>query len=166
MAPNVRRAAVMREAFSPQGIGQFGAIQSVSPSLGFEISPINMHDAGEVERDVASFARNSNGGLIVTGSGFAIVHRKLIVTQAAKYKLPAIYPLRAFVTAGGLISYGADSIDPHQRAAAYVDRILRGEKTADLPVQAPTKFDLAINLKTAKALGLTVPSRSSPLPTR
>jgi putative ABC transport system substrate-binding protein len=157
IAPRVERAAVLRNPLTPQGIGQFGAIQSVAPSLGVEISPINMHDVGEVERDVAAFAENSNGALIVTGSGFAIVHRKLIITLAARYKLPAIYPLRTFVRAGGMISYGADAIDPHRRAAAYVDRILKGEKAAELPVQAPTKFDLTINLKTAKALGLTVP---------
>jgi putative ABC transport system substrate-binding protein len=157
IAPRVERAAVLRNPLTPQGIGQFGAIQSVAPSLGVEISPINMHDVGEVERDVAAFAENSNGALIVTGSGFAIVHRKLIITLAARYKLPAIYPLRTFVRAGGMISYGADAIDPHRHAADYVDRILKGEKAAELPVQAPTKFDLTINLKTAKALGLTVP---------
>ena len=116
-----------------------------------------MRDAGEIERAVAAFARGSKGGLIVTGSGLAVVHRNLIITLAARYKLPAIYFERLFVTAGGLISYGPDQIDPHRRAAAYVDRILKGEKPADLPVQAPTKYETAINLKTAKALGLTVP---------
>ena len=157
IAPGVTRVAVLRDAVTPQGIGQFAAVQSVAPSLGLEVSPLNVRDAGEIERDVAAFARRSNGGLVVTGSGFAIVHRKLIVTLAARYKLPAVYPLRFFVTADGLISYGADAIEPHRRAAGYVDRILKGEKPADLPVQAPTKYELAINLKAAKALGLTVP---------
>ena len=157
IAPGVTRVAVMRDAVTPQGIGQFAAVQSVAPSLGLEVSPINVRDAGEIERAVAAFARGPNGGLIVTGSGFAIVHRELVVTLAARYKLPAVYPLRFFVTAGGLISYGADSIEPHRRAAGYVDRILKGEKPADLPVQAPTKYELIINLKTAKALGITIP---------
>jgi putative ABC transport system substrate-binding protein len=157
IAPRVTRAAVLRDAALPQGIGMFGAVQSMAPSLGVEVSPVNVRDTGEIEREVAAFERGSNGGLIVTGSGFAIIHRELIVTLAARYKLPAVYALRVFVTAGGLISYGADAIDPHRRAAAYVDRILKGEKPADLPVQTPTKFELAINLKTAKALGLTVP---------
>jgi putative ABC transport system substrate-binding protein len=157
IAPGVTRAAVLRDSATPQGIGQFGAIQSVAPSLGLEVSPVNVRDADEIERAVAAFARASNGGLIVTGSAFTIVHRELIVTLAARYKLPAVYPLRFFVTAGGLISYGADAIEPHRRAAGYVDRILKGEKPADLPVQAPTKYELAINLKAAKALDLTVP---------
>jgi len=157
IAPRVTRVAVLRDAALPQGIGVFGAVQSVAPSLGMEISPVNTRDIGEMERAVADFARGSNGGLVVANSGFAIIHRKLIVTLAAQYKLPAVYPLRAFGTAGGLISYGADPIDPHRRAAAYVDRILKGEKPADLPVQTPTKFELVINLKTAEALGLTVP---------
>ncbi|MGB8895646.1 MAG: ABC transporter substrate-binding protein [Pseudolabrys sp.] len=157
IAPRVTRAALLRDAAIPQGTGQFGAIQSVAPSLGLEVSPVDVRDAGEIERAVADFARGSNGGLIVTGSGLAILHRQLAVTLAARYKLPATYFLRDFVTAGGLISYGPDQIDPHRRAAGYVDRILRGDKPADLPVQAPTKFELAINLKTAKALGLDVP---------
>jgi len=157
IAPRVTRAAVLRDPATPQGTGQFGAIQSVAPSLGLEVSPVNVRDAGEIERAVAAFARGSNGGLIVTGSGLAVVHRNLIITLAARYKLPAIYFERLFVTAGGLISYGPDQIDPHRRAAAYVDRILKGEKPTDLPVQAPTKYESAINLKTAKALGLTVP---------
>jgi putative ABC transport system substrate-binding protein len=157
IAPRVTRVALLRDPATPQGIGQFGAIQSVAPSLGLEVSPIDVRDSGEIERDVAAFARGSNGGLIVTGSGLAIVHRELIITLAARYKLPAIYFERLFVTAGGLIAYGPDPIDLHRRAAAYVDRILKGEKPADLPVQAPTKYELAINLKTAKALGLTVP---------
>jgi putative tryptophan/tyrosine transport system substrate-binding protein len=157
IAPHVTRAAILRDPAILQGIGQFGAVQSVAPSLGLEVSPVNVRDASEIERDVTTFARSSNGGLIVTGSGIAIVHRELIVTLAARYKLPAVYPLPLFVTAGGLISYGPDPIDPHRRAAAYVDRILKGEKPADLPVQAPTKYELVINLKTAKALGLAVP---------
>ncbi|HEY1474673.1 MAG TPA: ABC transporter substrate-binding protein [Pseudolabrys sp.] len=157
IAPGVTRVAVLRDPVTPQGIGQFAAVQSMAPSLGLEVSPVNSRDTGEIERDVAAFARGSNGGLIVTGSGFAIIHRDLIVTLAARYKLPAVYPLRAFVTAGGLLTYSADPIEPHRRAAAYVDRILKGEKPGDLPVQAPTKFELVINLKTAKALGLTVP---------
>ena len=159
IAPRVTRAAVMRDAVTPQGIGQFAAVQSVAPSLGLEVSPLNVRDAGEIDSAVAAFARGSNGGLIVTGSGFAIVHRNLIVTLAARYKLPAVYSLRSFVTAGGLISYGADSIEPHRRAAGYVDRILKGEKPADMPVQAPTKYELTINLKTAKALGIEIPAK-------
>jgi putative tryptophan/tyrosine transport system substrate-binding protein len=158
IAPGVTRVAVMRDAVTPQGIGQFAAVQSVAPSLGLEVSPLNVRDAGEIERAVAAFARGPNGGLIVTGSGFAIVNRNLVVTLAARHKLPAVYPLRLFVTAGGLISYGADGTEPHRRAAGYVDRILKGEKPADLPVQAPTKYELAVNLKAAKALGLTIPS--------
>jgi putative ABC transport system substrate-binding protein len=157
IAPRVTRVAVLRNPATPQGIGQFGAIQSVAPSLGLEVSPINAHDVGEFERGIATFAGGSNGGLIVTGGAFVIVHRDLIITLAARYKVPTIYFLRIFVTAGGLIAYGPDPIDPHRRAAAYVDRILKGEKPAELPVQAPTKYELAINLKTAKALGLTAP---------
>jgi len=157
IAPRVTRAAVLRDPAIPQGIGQFGAIQSAAPSLGLEVRPVNVRDASDIERDVTAFAQGSNGGLIVTGSGIAIVHRDLIVALAARYKLPAIYPQRIFVTAGGLISYGPDAIDPHRRAAGYVDRILKGEKPADLPVQAPTKYETVINLKTAKALGITFP---------
>ena len=129
----------------------------MAPSLGVEVSPVNVRDAGEIERAVTAFARSANGGLIVTASALAIVHRDLIVTLAARHKLPAVYFQRFFVTAGGLISYGPDLVDPYRRAAVYVDRILKGEKPADLPVQAPTKFELVINLKTAKALGLEVP---------
>ena len=132
-------------------------IQAVAPSLGVEVSPIEVRDAGEIERAVAAFARSSNGGLIVTASASAIVHRELIITMAARHKLPAIYFQRFFVNAGGLVSYGPDPIEPFRRAAGYVDRILKGEKPADLPVQAPTKYELVINLKTAKALGLDVP---------
>jgi putative ABC transport system substrate-binding protein len=157
IAPGVTRVAVIRDPATPQGIGQFSAVQSLAPSLGLEVSPINARDAGEMERDIAAIARVPNSGLIVTGSNVGIVYRELIVTLASRYKLPAVYPLPFFATTGGLIAYGPDAIDPHRRAAAYVDRILKGEKPADLPVQAPTKYELVINLKTAKALGLTVP---------
>jgi putative ABC transport system substrate-binding protein len=156
IAPRVTRAAVLRDASLTSGTGQFAAIQAVAPSLGTEASPIGVSDAGEIERAVTAFAR-SNGGLIVTGSALTAVHRDLIVTLAARHKLPAVYNGRFFVTGGGLISYGADLIDQYRRAAGYVDRILKGEKPADLPVQAPTKYELVINLKTAKALGLDVP---------
>jgi putative tryptophan/tyrosine transport system substrate-binding protein len=158
IAPGVTRVAVIRDPATPQGIGQFSAIQSLAPSLRLEVSPINARNAGEMERDIAATARLPNSGLIVTGSSVALIHRDLIVTLASRYKLPTVYPLPFFATAGGLIAYGPDAIDPHRRAAAYVDRILKGEKPADLPVQAPTKYELVINLKTAKALGLTVPS--------
>ena len=158
VAPGVTRVAVIRDPATPQGIGQFSSVQSLAPSLGLEVSPINARDAGEMERDITAIARVPNSGLIVTGSGLAIDQRKLIVTLASRYKLPAVYPLPFFATTGGLIAYGPDAIDPHRRAAAYIDRILKGEKPADLPVQAPTKYELVINLKTAKALGLTVPS--------
>jgi putative ABC transport system substrate-binding protein len=157
IAPSVTRAAVIRDPAITAGVGQFAAIQSVAPSFGVELKPVNVRDAGEVERAIVDFARSSNGGLIVTGSGLAIVHRDLIVTLAARHKLPAVYWDRMLVTGGGLTSYGADIIDQYRRAAAYVDRILKGEKPADLPVQAPTKYELVINLKTAKALGLEVP---------
>jgi ABC-type uncharacterized transport system substrate-binding protein len=157
IAPRVTRAAVLRDPDMAAGSGQLGAIQSVAPSFGVELSPVNVRDAPEIERAVAAFARGSNGGLIVSASGLAIVHRDLIITLAARHRLPAVYFARYFVTGGGLISYGSDNIDPHRRAAGYVDRILKGEKPADLPVQAPTKYELAINLKTAKALGLEVP---------
>ena len=139
------------------GIGQFGAIQSVAPSFGVELSPVNVRDAAEIERAVAAFARSPNGGLILTGSGLARVFRELIITLAARHKLPAVYNQRNFVAAGGLISYGPDFVDQFRRAAGYVDRILKGEKPADLPVQQPTKYEMVINLKTAKALGLDVP---------
>jgi ABC-type uncharacterized transport system substrate-binding protein len=153
----VTRAAVIRDPAITAGVGQFAAIQSVAPSFGVELKPVNVRDAGEVERAIMDFARSSNGGLIVTGSALAIVHRDLIVTLAARHKLPAVYWDRMLVTGGGLISYGADIIDQYRRAAAYVDRILKGEKPADLPVQAPTKYELVINLKTARALGLEIP---------
>jgi len=158
IAPHVTRAAVIRDPAIAAGLGSWGAIQSVAPSLGVELRPLGVRDAGEIERVVTAFARSSNGGLIVTGSALAIVHRELIATLAARHRLPAVYPLRLFVTVGGLISYGPDSIDPYRLAAGYVDRILKGEKAADLPVQAPTKYELVINLTTAKALGLEVPA--------
>jgi putative tryptophan/tyrosine transport system substrate-binding protein len=154
IAPRVTRAAVLRDPDMAAGSGQLGAIQSVAPSFGVELSPVNVRDAPEIERAVAAFARGSNGGLIVSASGLAIVHRDLIITLAARHRLPAVYFARYFVTGGGLISYGSDNIDPHRRAAGYVDRILKGERPTDLPVQAPTKYELVINLKTAKALGL------------
>jgi putative ABC transport system substrate-binding protein len=157
IAPSVTRAAVLRDSAITSGIGQFAVIQSVASSVDVDVRPVGVHDAAEIERAVAAFAESSNGGLIVTGSALAIVHRELIVTLAARYKLPAIYFQRAFVTGGGLICYGSDPVDQYRRAAGYVDRILKGEKPSDLPVQAPTKYELVINLKTAKALRLTVP---------
>jgi putative ABC transport system substrate-binding protein len=157
IAPGVTRAAVLRDPAISSGTGQFGAIQSMAPSLGVEVNPINVHDAGEIERTVTGFARSSNGGLIVTASALSVVHRDLIVTLAARHKLPAVYYRRLYVTGGGLISYGPDLAEQNRRAAGYVDRILKGEKAADLPVQAPTKYELVINLKTAKALGLVMP---------
>ena len=157
IAPGVKRVAVLRDTGSSSGIGQLGAIQSAASSFGMELSLVGMSDAGEIERAVTAFARSGNGGVIVTGSTPAIVHRELITTLAARHRLPAVYAFRYFVTVGGLISYGPDSIDPFRRAAGYVDRVLKGEKPADLPVQAPTKYETVINLKTAKALGLEVP---------
>jgi putative ABC transport system substrate-binding protein len=157
LAPDVTRVAVIRDPDISAGIGQFGAIQAVAASFGVETIPVGLRDAGEIEHDITAFAHGSNGGLIVTGSASAVVHRNLIVTLAARNKLPAVYFQRTFVADGGLISYGSDLLDQYRRAAGYVDRILKGEKPADLPVQAPTKYELAINLKTAKALGLTVP---------
>jgi putative ABC transport system substrate-binding protein len=157
IAPGVTRVAVLRDPAIASGIGQFGAIQSAAPSLGLEASPVNVRDVGEIERDIAAFARSSNGGVIVTASALATRHRDLIVRLAARHRLPAIYASRYFVTDGGLISYGPDLLDQYRRAAGYVDRILKGEKPADLPVQAPTKYEFVINLKTAKALGLEVP---------
>ena len=157
IAPSVTRVAVLRNAATPSGPGQFGAIQAVAPSLRVEVNPVNVRDAGEIERTVAAFARAPNGGLVVTASPLAQLHRELIVTLAARHKLPAVYFQRLFVAAGGLISYGANEVDQYRQSAAYVDRILKGEKPADLPVQAPNKYELVINLTTAKALGLTVP---------
>ena len=155
--PRVTRAAVLRDTSIPGGTGQLGAIQSVAQSFGVELRPIGVSDVGEIERAIAAFARSPNGGLIVTASVVANVHRDLLTTLAARHRLPAVYSDRVFVTGGGLISYGPDRVDQYRRAAAYVDRILKGEKPADLPVQAPTKYELVINLKTAKALGLEVP---------
>jgi putative ABC transport system substrate-binding protein len=157
IAPNVTRVAVLRDPASPSQTAQFGAMQAVAPSVRAEVIPVNVRDAVEIERAIADFARSANGGLIPTSSAVALRHRDLIVTLAARHKLPAIYWERFFVTAGGLISYGPDLIDNYRRAAGYVDRILKGEKPADMPVQAPTKYEMAINLKTAKALGLSVP---------
>jgi len=158
IAPNVIRAAVVRDPALAAGIGQFAAIQAMAPSLGVEATPINMRDASEIERAITAFARSPNGGLILTGSALAVVHRDLIITLAAHHKLPAVYYRRLYVTDGGLISYGPDIVDQFRLAAGYVDRILKGEKPADLPVQAPTKYELVINLKTAKALGLALPA--------
>jgi putative ABC transport system substrate-binding protein len=165
LVPGLTRAAILRDAAISSGIGQFGAIQSVAPSLGVELSPMNVRDASELERAVVAFGRaglangasTSNGGLIVTGSALALLLRELIIALAARHKLPAVYFRRYFVTSGGLISYGYDLADQFRRAAGYVDRILKGEKPADLPVQAPTKYELVINLKTAKALDIEIP---------
>jgi ABC-type uncharacterized transport system substrate-binding protein len=157
IAPRVTRAAVLRDPAIASGIGQFGAVQIVAPSLGVQVNPVDVRDAGEIERAVTAFARVLNGGLIVTASGSATSHGQTIIALAARHRLPAVYPSRFHVTTGGLISYGPDLIDQFRRAAGYVDRILKGEKPADLPVQAPTKYELVINLKTAKALGLEVP---------
>jgi putative tryptophan/tyrosine transport system substrate-binding protein len=157
IAPSVTRVAVLRDSSITSGIGQFGVIQAMAPLLMVEVSHVNVHDATEIERSLMSFARFSNGGAIVTAGGLPYIHLNLIVKLAAQHRLPAVYFERAFVAAGGLISYGPDLVDQFRRAAGYVDRILRGEKPADLPVQAPTKYDLIINLKTAKALGLEIP---------
>jgi putative ABC transport system substrate-binding protein len=157
IAPGVTRVAVLRDPAIASGIGQFGAIQSAAPSLRMEASPVNVRDVGEIERDITAFARSSDGGVIVTASPEASRHRDLIVTLAARHRLPAIYASRYFVTEGGLLSYGPDILDQYRRAAGYVDRILKGEKPADLPVQAPVKYELVINTKTAKALGLILP---------
>jgi putative ABC transport system substrate-binding protein len=158
IAPNVTRVAVLRDASSPTGTAQFGAIQWVAPSLRVEVAPVNMRDGGEIERFLAAFARAPNGGLIVTPSGSAYNYRDLIITLAARQKLPAVYYEHAFAASGGLMSYGPDFAALYRKAAGYVDRILKGEKPADLPVQAPTKYETVINLKTAKALGLDVPT--------
>jgi putative ABC transport system substrate-binding protein len=157
IAPGVRRAAIIRDPAITAGIGLFAAIQSVAPSVGVEVIPVNVRDAGEIERAIEAFVRSANGGLIVTGSALAAVHRDVIIAQAARHKLPAVYAQRFYVIDGGLISYGPDFLDQYRRAASYVDRVLKGEKPADLPVQAATKYELAINLKTAKALGLEIP---------
>jgi putative tryptophan/tyrosine transport system substrate-binding protein len=157
IAPTVTRVAVLRDAALPGGIGQFAVIQSVAPSIGVDVSVLNIRDAGQIEQDITRFARSPNGGLIWTASALSVVHQNLIVALAAQHKLPAVYHRRYFVTSGGLISYGPDIDEQYRGAAAYVNRILQGEKPADLPVQAPTKYELVINLKTAKALGLSVP---------
>jgi putative tryptophan/tyrosine transport system substrate-binding protein len=159
ISPGVTRVAVIRDPASPQGIGQFSAVNAVAPLLGLDVSPINAREPAEFERSITALANIPNTGMIVTGSTFAITHRELVIKLANQHKLPTVYPLRFFVTAGGLISYGPDAIEPHRRAAGYVDRILKGEKPADLPVQAPTKYELVINLKTAKLLDLEVPAQ-------
>jgi ABC-type uncharacterized transport system substrate-binding protein len=157
LAPRVTRVGVLRDSTTTGGVGQFAAVQAVAPSFGVELNPLDVRDAPEIERAVTAFAREPNGGLIVTLSGLAISYRELIITLAARHRLPAVYAYRPFVTGGGLISYGPHIVDQYRRAAGYVDRILKGEKAADLPVQTPTKYELLINLKTAKALGLEVP---------
>ena len=157
VAPNVTQAAVLRDTFSSAGVGQFAVIQAVAPSLGIEVSTISVRDAREIDRAVTAFAREPNGGLIVTAGPLTVLHRDLIVSLAARHKPPAVYFDRTPVTSGGLISYGPDVVGQFRQAAGYIDRILKGEKPANLPVQAPNKYELVINLKTAKALGLTVP---------
>jgi putative ABC transport system substrate-binding protein len=157
IAPDLKRVAVLRDPSITSGIGQFAVIQYVAPSVGVDVRPIDVRDASAIESALAGFSRAGSGGLIVTGSPSSLVHRELIVALAARHKLPAVYFQRAFVTGGGLISYGPDVVDQFRRAAGYVDRILKGEKPADLPVQTPTRYELVINLKTAKALGLTMP---------
>ena len=151
------RAAVLRDQTETAGVGQFAVIQSVASSLGLEVVPVNVRDPDEIERAVTALARNAGTGIVVTANALTLVHRDRIVALAARLRLPAVYPRRLYVDTGGLISYGFDVVDQYRRAAGYVDRILRGEKPADLPVQAPTKYQLVINLKTAKALGLEVP---------
>src|SRR5262245_9814687 len=158
IAPGLTRAVVLRDPAITGGIGQWGAVQTAAPSLGLDVSPLNLRDAAEIERGIEAFARSPNGGLIVTGAALSNIHRNLIITLAARHKLPAVYFERFFITAGGLISYGPDFLDQYRRAAGYVDRILKGEKPAELPVQAPTKYELVINLKTAKNLGLDIPT--------
>jgi putative ABC transport system substrate-binding protein len=157
IASGVTRAAVLRDSAVTSGIGQFAVIQSVSPSIGVDVSPINISDTAEIERAVGVFARSANGGLVVAASALAQVHRELIISLAARHKLPTVYYEPGFVTAGGLISYGPSVLDEFRPAASYVDRILKGEKPAELPVQAPNKYEMAVNLKTAKALGLVIP---------
>ena len=158
IAPHVTRAAILRDPELGLGIGQLAALQAVAAPLRVELTPIGVREAGEIERSITTFARLPNGGMIVTASTPALVHRELITMLAARHRLPAVYAFRYFVTVGGLMSYGVESVDPFRRAAGYVDRILKGEKPADLPVQAPTKYELVINLKTAKAIGITVPA--------
>ena len=157
IAPSVRSVAVIQDVTAASGTGQFAAIQSVAPSLDVELTPVDVRDAHEIERALTTFAGKSNAGLIIVTSAVAVVHRERIITLAAKHRMPAVYPFLSFTTSGGLLSYGPDSVDPYRRAAGYIDRILKGEKPADLPVQFPTKYELTINLRTAKALGLEVP---------
>jgi len=158
IVPQMTRVAVLRDPAISAGIGQFAAIQSIAPSHGVNLTPMNVRDATEIERAIATFAQTPNGGVIVTGSALAAAHRDLLVALMAQHKLPAVYYDRLFVAAGGLISYGSDNIEQYRAAAGYVDRILKGEKPADLPVQAPTKYEMVVNLKTAKALGLEIPA--------
>jgi putative ABC transport system substrate-binding protein len=158
IAPGVTRAAVLRESAIAAGPAQFGVIQAVAPSLGVEVRTIDVRDTGEIERAITAFAQGSNSGVIVTGSPAATFHRELIMALVARHRLPAVYNARFWATGGGLISYGTDSVDQLRRAAGYVDRILKGEKPADLPVQTPTKYELVVNLKTAKSLGLEIPT--------
>jgi putative ABC transport system substrate-binding protein len=157
LAPRIMRVGVLRDSTTTGGVGQFAAIQSVAPSFGVDLNPLDVRDAAEIERAVTAFSREPNGGLIVTLSGLSISYRELIVALAARHRLPAVYAYRPFVSGGGLVSYGPNIVDQYRRAAGYVDRILKGEKPADLPVQTPTKYELLVNLKTAKALGLDVP---------
>jgi putative ABC transport system substrate-binding protein len=157
IAPNVTRAAVLRDAAMSAGIGQFAVIRAVAPAMGIDVQPINVRETAEIERGVTAFARIANGGLVVTASPSTTTHRELIARVAVRNKLASVGPFRSFVESGGLVSYGANFEDQYRRAASYVDRILKGEKPADLPVQAPTKYELVVNLKTAKALGLTIP---------
>lgn len=158
LAPNLKRIAVLRDPSNPSGTGLLGAIQTTASSFGVEVSPIGLRDASEIERGISAFARSANGGLIVTPTSLAIVHRDLVIGQAAQHALPAVYPFRYFVTSGGLMYYGFNPADQYRQVARFVDRVLRGDKTANLPVQNPTKYDLVINLKTARALGLAVPA--------
>ena len=157
IAAFLRRVAILRDPSIASGSGQLGAIQSVAPSLGIESRPYGLRNPEEIERDLGAFAREPNGGLIVPGSGLAVVHRDLIVTLAARHRLPAVYFQRFFVASGGLVSYGPNFLEQYRQAAGYVDRVLRGEKPGNMPVLAPTRYELAVNLKTAKALGLTIP---------
>jgi putative ABC transport system substrate-binding protein len=158
VAPSTTRVAVVRDPAITAGIGLWGAIQSVSPSFGVELRPVDVRDAGEIERAIAAFAHNPKGGLIVTGSALAVVHRDLIIALAARYRLPAVYYDRYFAAVGGLISYGSDNVEEYRLAAGYVDRVLKGAKPTDLPVQAATKYELVVNLKTARALGIELPT--------
>ena len=158
IAPHITRVAVLRDPINIASIGQFSALQAVAPSFGVELTPVNLRDAGEIERGITAFARGSNEGVILTASPLSDLHRNLVIAIAARHRLPAVYAFRYFVIDGGLICYGPDRLDSYRRAAGYVDRILKGEKPADLPVQAPTKYELVINLKTAKALGLEIPA--------